>query len=136
VIDTTAPAASGVAPDLDAASDSGTSDSDNLTRDDTPTLSGSGVEAFATVKLYDTDGTTLRGTDQADAAGNWTITSSPLSEGSHTLTVKQTDLAGNTSTVASSSLVVTIDTIAPTTTISAIEISSDSGSLRHRLPHQ
>ncbi|MEF8698635.1 MAG: cadherin domain-containing protein [Candidatus Accumulibacter sp. UW20] len=129
VIDTTAPAASGGAPDLAAGSDSGISDSDDITSDDTPTLSGSGVEAFATVKLYDTDGTTLLGTNQADASGNWTITSSPLSEGSHTLTVRQTDLAGNTSTVASSSLVVTIDKTAPTTTISAIDIGNDSGSL-------
>ena len=32
-----------------------------------------------------------------DAAGNWTITSSPLLDGIHSLTMKQTDLAGNVS---------------------------------------
>ena len=55
--------------------------------------------------LYDTNGTTVLGTAVADAAGNWTITSSLLSDGDHSLTVKQTDIAGNTS-VASAGLAV------------------------------
>ena len=103
-IDTTA--AAPCAPDLVAASDSfgptGTN-SDNITNDSTPTVTGSGAEAGATVTLYDTNGTTVLGTAVADASGNWTITSSPLSDGVHSLTVKQTDIAGNTS-VASAAL--------------------------------
>ena len=70
---------------------------DNITSDTTPTVTGSGAEAGATVTLFDTNGTTVLGTAVADASGNWTITSSPLSDGDHTLTVKQTDIAGNTS---------------------------------------
>jgi hypothetical protein len=127
-VDTTAPAASGTAPDLVDGSDSGTSDTDNLTNNTTPTFTGSGVEANATVTLYDTDGTTVLGTALADGGGNWSITSSTLSEGAHSLTVKQTDLAGNTSTVVSYNMIATIDTIAPTTGTLAFSSLSDTGS--------
>ena len=44
-------------------------------------VTGSGAEAGATVTLFDTNGTTVLGTAVADAAGNWTITSSLLSDG-------------------------------------------------------
>ena len=76
-IDTVAAAPS--APDLIAASDSGTSNTDNLTSDTTPTVTGSGAEAGATVTLFDTNGTTVLGTATADGSGNWSITSSTLS---------------------------------------------------------
>ena len=88
-IDTTAAAPS--APDLAAASDSGRRARDNLTNDTTPTFTGSGAEAGATVTLYDTNGTTVLGTATADGSGNWSITSSTLADRRHTLTAKQTD---------------------------------------------
>src|SRR5205823_1268588 len=49
-IDTVAAAPS--APDLTAASDSGTSNSDDNTKDNTPSVTGSGAEVGATVTLY------------------------------------------------------------------------------------
>src|SRR5439155_278506 len=109
-IDTVAAAPS--APDLQAADDSGSLSTDNITNVTTPHFSGNGAEAGATVTLYDTNGTTVLGTGTADGSGNWTITSSALSDGGHTLTVKETDIAGNTST-ASTGLAVTVDTTAP-----------------------
>src|SRR5207253_3180461 len=108
-IDTTAAAPS--APDMTAASDTGSSSTDNITNNTTPVFSGSGAEAGATVTLFDTNGTTVLGTATADALGNSPTTSSTLSSGSHTLTAKQTDIAGNTS-AASAGLAVTIDTAA------------------------
>ncbi|TYL48324.1 DUF4347 domain-containing protein [Marinomonas sp. IMCC 4694] len=111
ITDTTAPNATST-PDLATASDSGVSNVDNITNDTTPTLTGTS-EANASVKLYDTDGTTLLGTTTADGSGNWSITSSALSTGSHTLTTKATDAAGNVS-VASSGLTITVDDTAPT----------------------
>ena len=96
--------------DLQSASDSGVSNLDNITSLNTPTISGVS-EAGATIKLYDTDGTTLLGRTVADVAGKWSVTSNALADGVHTLTVQQIDLAGNTSAV-SSALVVTIDTTA------------------------
>ena len=97
---------------MTAATDTGSSSTDNITSVTTPTFTGSGAEAGATVTLFDTNGTTVLGTATADGSGNWSITSSTLTGGSHTLTAKQTDIAGNIS-AASAGLSVTIDTTAP-----------------------
>lgn len=105
-------------PDLAAASDTGESSTDNITNDTTPTLTGT-AEAGSTVTLYDTDGTTILDTATA-TGGNWSLTSSTLSEGSHTLTAKAVDAAGNES-IPSSGLSVTIDTTAPTVTSSVLD---------------
>ncbi|WGR93893.1 Ig-like domain-containing protein [Bradyrhizobium sp. ISRA435] len=122
-IDTAAAAPS--APDMTAATDLGSSSTDNITNNTTPVFTGSGAEVGATVTLYDTDGTTVLGTGVADGSGNWSITSSTLSSGSHTLTAKETDIAGNTS-AASASLAVTIDTTAPALTTVALHTPSTS----------
>ena len=124
-IDTTAPAKPGT-PVLAAASDSGASNSDGITSVTTPTLSGT-AEANATITIYDTNGTTVLGTTTANGSGNWSVATSTLSEGSHTITVKATDAAGNVS-VASSGLSITIDTTAPTNTIATVAFSNDTGS--------
>jgi hypothetical protein len=124
VLDTTAPVAPS-APDLLAASDSGSSSTDNLTNNATPSLTGT-AEAGATVTVYDTDGTTVLGTGVA-TGGNYAITTSTLGSGAHTLTAKATDAAGNVS-AASTGLSVTIDTTAPTATISTVTFSADTGS--------
>ena len=114
-------------PDLTAASDKGISNTDNITNINTPVFTGSGAEAGATVKLFDTNGTTVLGTAIADASGNWTVTSSKLSDGGHTVTATQTDSAGRTSTT-SGSLSVTIDTVAPKApTTPDLTAASDSG---------
>ncbi|WP_372400702.1 Ig-like domain-containing protein (plasmid) [Azospirillum sp. HJ39] len=124
-IDTTAPATPGT-PVLATASDTGTSNSDGITRTTTPTVTGT-AEAGSTVTLYDTDGTTVLGTATADGSGNWSITSSALAAGTHSLSVKATDTAGNTST-ASSGLPVTIDTTAPT--VSSVTSSTANGTYK------
>ncbi|WP_275545430.1 Ig-like domain-containing protein [Pseudomonas sp. Marseille-Q0931] len=108
LVDGIAPSAPSV-PTLQPASDTGVSNNDGITRDTTPTLTGT-AESGATVSLY--VGTTLLGSTTADGAGNWSITSSALADGSHALTVQATDAAGNKS-VFSSPLLITIDTTAP-----------------------
>jgi len=92
-LDTTAPAATST-PDMTAATDTGVSNTDNITANTTPAFTGT-AEANSTVKLYDTDGITLLGTNTADGAGNWTITSSALANGPHTIKATATDAAGN-----------------------------------------
>src|SRR5207253_2202560 len=124
-IETTAAAPS--APDMTAATDSGSSSTDNITNNTTPVFTGSGAEAGATVTLFDTNGTTVLGTATADGSGNWSITSSTLSSGNHTLTAKQTDIAGNTS-AASAGLAVTIDTTAAAPSAPDMTAATDSGS--------
>lgn len=109
-VDNQAPTAPGT-PDLHADSDNGSSNTDNLTSDTTPTLTGSGAVANGTVTLY--SGSTEIGTTTADASGNWSFTpSSDLAAGTHSITVTTTDAAGNVS-AASAALSLNIDTSAP-----------------------
>jgi large repetitive protein len=69
------------------------------TNDTTPTLSGTG-EANTIIRIY--DGGTLVTTTAADAGGNWTYTTAPLSDRStHNYTVTATDAAGNNSAASS-----------------------------------
>jgi hypothetical protein len=107
--DTLAPAAPS-APDLHHDSDSGALDTDNVTHETALVFTGT-AEAGATVRLFDTDGTTEIGHATA-TGGTWTITTSALSEGSHTVTAKAIDAAGNASP-ASGALTVTVDTAKP-----------------------
>jgi len=64
----------------------------------TQALAGT-AEAGATVKVY--DGTTLVGTTVADSSGNWSLTTSNLGAGAHSLTAIATDPAGNTGVASS-----------------------------------
>ncbi|MDC0175604.1 Ig-like domain-containing protein, partial [Planctomycetaceae bacterium] len=110
-IDTTGLPAPSV-PDLAAASDSGNADDDNITSDTTPILTGT-AEAGSTVTLSsDADGAV--GTTTTDGSGNWSIETTTLSEGIHSLTAATsgTDTAGNTG-AASAALTITVDTTAP-----------------------
>jgi hypothetical protein len=111
--DTAAPAAPST-PDLLEASDTGSSSTDNITSDTTPTFTGT-AEEDSTVKIY-SDGVE-RGSGTA-TGGNYSITTSALGSGVHSITAKATDAAGNESP-ASGALSVTIDTTAPNTTITA-----------------
>jgi len=120
-LDTAAPAASSI-PVLDAASDTGSSHSDGITAATTPTFTGT-AEAGATVDLY--EGSTLLGSAVA-TGGTWSIASSALGAGQHTVSTIVTDAAGNTSG-ASAGLTITVDLTAPTTTVGGIAFSADQG---------
>ena len=102
------PAAPGT-PDLASASDTGTSQTDNITADTTPTFTGT-AENNATVTLF-ADGSSV-GTGVA-SGGTYSITSSALASGAHTMTATQADAAGNGPSVESGSLVITINTAVP-----------------------
>jgi hypothetical protein len=111
-IDTENPPAPSV-PDLDPGSDHGPSDSDDITRDNTPTFNGT-AEADSTVELSSNMDGHL-GTTTASGGGAWTFTvpgGSALTDGNHALTAQATDAAGNTGP-ASTPLSVLIDTQAP-----------------------
>jgi hypothetical protein len=102
-VDTNAPLSPTI--DLDAASDTGTSDTDNVTSDATPRLSGT-AEANATVNVY--DGAALLGSTTVSVSGSWSLTTGVLASGVHSFTATATDAAGNVS-AASDVLSVTID---------------------------
>ena len=121
-VDLTSPAPPSV-PDLDAASDSGTSNTDNVTSLTTLSFSGT-AEAGATVQLF-VDG--VAGNAVTAAAGSWTISASSLSPGSHSITARATDAAGNSS-AASGPLTVTIDTTLPSApSVPDLDAASDTG---------
>jgi uncharacterized repeat protein (TIGR02059 family) len=128
--DTTPPSAPGLA--LTTASDTGTSNSDNLTNAYIPTLkvslNGTGVYAPVAgdvAQVY--EGSTLVGTATLAATdisnGYVNVTSAALTESSHSLTATLTDAAGNTSN-ASSALAFTVDTTAPVFASAAVNGSS------------
>ena len=112
-------------PDLVDASDTGSSHTDDITKDDTPTFSGT-AEANSLVKLY-AGGAQVGSQQLTGGATSWTITSSSLAaDGSYDMTATATDAAGNTS-AASSALTVLIDTQAPNAP-TVTGIADDNGS--------
>ncbi|KZE85321.1 sulfurtransferase, partial [Chromobacterium sp. F49] len=118
----TTPAISG----LTTATDTGSSHSDGITSDNTPTLQGT-APANSTVTVY-IDGFQV-GTTTANGSGAWSYSlSANLPDGNHGARVTATDAAGNVSTL-SAAYSITIDTTAPNApTGLALATSSDTGS--------
>ncbi len=114
-IDTTAPEAGGLA--LEAASDTGASSTDRLTRITNPVVTGT-AEAGSLITLYDSDRTTVVGRATSAASGAWSATTT-LGAGVHTLAAQAVDVAGNTGSVGAG-FVLTIDTAAAAPAILAL----------------
>ena len=102
IVDTTAPTKP-TTPDL--TTDTGSSSTDDITNNNTPTITTTAV-ANATYEW------TVDGAVNNSYTTN-SITTAALSNGDHTFSVKVTDRAGNQST-ASDILTITVDTTAPT----------------------
>ena len=121
VVDTTAPGIPST-PDLATASDSaGTSDTDNITSDNTPTISVSGSFSGTAV---------VTATKAGSASVTCTISSNActlgtLTDGVWSLTVTDTDSAGNATT--SAALSITVDAAAPTPTVATVSVTTSSG---------
>jgi hypothetical protein len=129
-IDTIAPDPPSV-PDLVAGSDSGSSDTDNLTNDDTPTFE---VDADTDVLVELFSDRVSGAIGDAIAASIVSITTSDLDDGDHEITATGTDVAGNTS--SSAGLTVTIDTIDPTAPAFDLATASDTGVLGDHLTEE
>ncbi|MCA9119200.1 MAG: Ig-like domain-containing protein [Planctomycetaceae bacterium] len=93
---------------VDPASDTGTSDSDGITRDQTPTLMGD-AETGSLVSVFVEE--TLEG--QAHANSPWSVTTGQLADGVHRVRATATDAAGNTSEL-SGAFDLVVDTVGPT----------------------
>ncbi|QDU61709.1 FG-GAP repeat protein [Planctomycetes bacterium Pan216] len=106
VIDSVAPDA----PTISMIADDAGVPGDQVTNDNTPTLSGA-AESFGRVEVF-LDGALL-GSTNADGEGSWAFAVvSPLADGTHTFRGQTTDQAGNVSGL-SAPFEVTIDTEAP-----------------------
>ena len=125
IVDTLAPTAPGLA--LAAASDTGVSHADGVTRLATPILDGT-AEAGSTVVVTDSHdgGSSVLGTVAAGAGGTWSLATPALADGVHALSATATDAAGNRS-APSAVLSVTIDTVAPGIPTLLLAAASDSG---------
>ncbi|MEB3223089.1 MAG: Ig-like domain-containing protein, partial [Candidatus Sericytochromatia bacterium] len=108
----TTPVVSGVLPEFDT----GTLDTDGITRSARPVLQGTALpESF--VEVYDTTaltGRVLLGTVRADAGGAWRfLPPADLAEGTHAISARSVDDAGNVAN-STASYSVRIDRTAPT----------------------
>ena len=100
-------------PLMSAATDTGSSSTDGITADSTPTFTGTAPGATSLTLLVDGSpaGTV------AVTSGNWTITTATLADGAHTITAFAT--SGLVASGQSASRSITIDTTAPTAAITA-----------------
>jgi subtilisin-like proprotein convertase family protein len=119
-VDTTNPAAPSV-PDLQAASDSGVFNNDNITFITNPTFDVPSAESTAIVHLL------RNGVEVNTRTGPGAIQDpGPVPDGTYSYTTYQTDLAGNDGP-ASAPLSVTIDTTAPAGPVADLQAGSDTG---------
>ena len=122
-IDTLAPGSVTMIITDDVAPITGEIANHGVTDDTKPTFSGT-TEAGATVTIK--DGDTVLGTVTADANGEYSFTpTTPLNEGTHSVSATATDAAGNP--VTSTTTNFSVDTTAPSATASIAAITTDTG---------
>jgi hypothetical protein len=107
-------------PDLDAASDSGESNTDNITNDNTPTINIPGSFAGTALVRATKSGTSDVTCTVALNASTRACTLGTLVDGVWSISVTDTDTAGNSAT--SAALSVTIDTTPPVPTVAAQDV--------------
>jgi len=93
--------------DLDAKSDSGKSDADNITRDRTPTLTGTTDIPFSKVEILDSNGHVVA-TTNSGVHGHYSVTTTSLGDAVHHLSAQAT--APSTNSHVHANLDVTVDT--------------------------
>ncbi|MCX5945731.1 MAG: Ig-like domain-containing protein [Cyanobacteria bacterium] len=128
-----------VTPDLLASSDSGVSDADNLTNDNTPTLAvdltGKALSAGDVIQLVDASNgdavvgsyTITQGDLNAPSKTLYEVTSAALADGNHNLKVRLKDLAGNLGEVSADAVLVRTDTVSPLVDISIADNELKAG---------
>ncbi|MFO0795864.1 MAG: Ig-like domain-containing protein [Gemmataceae bacterium] len=114
---------------LDPATDTGSSDTDGVTRNPKPTFTGT-AEAGSTVEVLADDGTgpVSLGTVEADATtGAWSLTGpDALADAAYTVTAVATDALGNVG-APSAVFVLVVDGSAPTATVAGAGTGGVSG---------
>ncbi|WP_394140951.1 VCBS domain-containing protein [Vibrio chagasii] len=119
---TNTPPNNAVTVDLAASSDTGTSDTDNLTKDSTPTVTGHTDIPYSQVTIY--DGSTPIGHAVSDGSGQYSVAVSSLSNGDHNLSAKA--LAPSSVLPATSSILpLHVDTVVAPLQVS---LTHDTGS--------
>jgi trimeric autotransporter adhesin len=106
-------------PDLDPSSDSGSSSSDNITSDNTPTINVSTFSGTAVVTA------TKGSTSLSCTISSNTCTLGTLADGAWSISVTDTDAAGNATT--STALSITIDATKPLATVATLSQTNGTG---------
>lgn len=119
-ISMTGSAASVSAPTLLSSSDWGVSNSDGITGDTTPTFSGTGTAGTEVTLRSNLQGIVKKG--MVNGSGNWTITTNPLSAGTHLITASVHGGA------ESSPFSVKIESSVPTVTVTKASGQADPAS--------
>jgi hypothetical protein len=107
-------------PDLDAASDSGSSATDNITSDNTPKINVSGAFSGTAVVTATKGSTSLSCTISTN-----TCDLPQLADGTWSISITDTDTAGNATT--SAALIITVDRTAPSPTVATSSVTTASG---------
>ncbi|NOI86197.1 VCBS domain-containing protein [Vibrio sp. 99K-1] len=119
---TNIPPNNAVTVDLATTSDTGTSDTDNLTKDSTPTITGHTDIPYSQVTIY--DGSAPIGHAMSDGSGQYSVAVNSLSNGDHNLSAKA--LAPSSVLPATSSILsLHVDTVVAPLQIS---LTHDTGS--------
>lgn len=124
-LDQTPPAAPTSPLDLQAASDSGSSNSDNITNNTQPRLVVGALPAGMAAAQLLIDGELVDAVYDANDGSLRPVQA--LTHGEHSFSFRWVDTAGNIG-AAGPALAVQIDTIAPSSRVTNIDISADSGS--------
>ncbi|MEX2026099.1 MAG: peptidylprolyl isomerase, partial [Pirellulaceae bacterium] len=111
--------------DLVAVSDTGISNSDNITNASPLSLSVSGLTTDATVKIYDGNTVVAQGV-ATGATQTFTVNTAGLSQGVHQFSATQT-ISGGSESAHSPSLSVTFDTTAPVAITSTPPTTATAG---------
>ncbi|WP_078754328.1 Ig-like domain-containing protein, partial [Enterovibrio nigricans] len=114
---------------LSAATDTGSSDTDGITKDPRPVFTGTVSEsATVTVVLTDSDGTRFEYTTGAAVSGAWTIPATGnLPQGHYDVSVSATDKAGNTGPAVAGSIDIDFTVVGGGADTFGLTESSDSG---------
>ncbi|WP_219621784.1 VCBS domain-containing protein [Shewanella sp. GutDb-MelDb] len=124
---TNTPPANSVNIDLIASSDSGASNTDNLTSDNTPTITGTTDVPFSQVTIY--DGNTPVGHTLSDANGDYSANLASLADGTHNLSAKAL-APSSVLPVVSPLLDIKVDTSTAVATVD-LKSTADSGISDH-----
>ena len=119
---------------LDRMSDTGISDTDHITKDNSPTYRGTAPALFE-VRLFgrpqgSSTTPTLLGTTTADISGNWAITSSTLPDGVYDITAASY-YANGISTGVVNGGPITIDTVGPTVVAATLNLRTGQVSVTY-----
>lgn len=119
--DTVAPGATTTMPQLLAASDTGESNADGVTRDATPTYQGvSSTGSLPVVLLL--NGAAANNV-KANSVGVWKATIMPLSSGTYRISAAIADTCGNRG-IASPEVALIVDTLAPAISLDAVALDN------------